>query len=401
MKKKHLCLTGAFLALLATALSLPTKLHGQESAMPQPEAHFDLSGVLGLSGKYNSNLNLVDNNEGAPPRQDAFLVEPNASLRLSGTWDPRWWLALEYSGQANFHSDHSGEDWYFNRGSLALSRFFGPHSLNLSSQLRHFTEPGNDRYDFVRHTGLLSYRHHFSQLWQARAGYENIVTRYPQTRSLDYTVHGLFVEARNTWTTDLTTYYLLDLQYYRGTADPQENNPNASPEEGKRRAIKIGFDWVLSPQRLLSGTYTFQDDQSDTADGVRQINDFEGYEGSQDIEAEFDLRKHKTTLLYSHRWGRRYTVSIYGEWIRKRFNQTIEIDLETGKEDGADDDENEIKLSGERRTNSLFLSSAFVKARLNDRWRLKLRYLFRLQRSSAPRQDYTDHLFFFGPEFSF
>ena len=372
--------------VVLAALAAPA--HGEET---DSEA-FALSGTLGLYGKYNSNLNL-DETGG----KSALLAEPNATLRLSGTWDPRWWLDLEYAGQGDFHARHGGENWYFNRAGLALSRFIGPHSLNFSSQLRHFTEPGDDRHDFLRHTGILSYRHRFSERWQGRAGYENILTRYPETPSLDYTVHGLFAELRTAWTPRLTTYYLADLQYYRGTADPQENNPNASPEEGNRTTFKVGFDWVTSTRGLLSGTYTFQDDQSDTADGAQQIGDFEGYEGSQDIDAEFDLRKHKATLLYSQRWGRRFTFAAYSEWIRKGFDQTIEIEFE--EENG--DDEEEIKLPGERRTNTLFLSSVFLKTQLNDRWRIKLRYLFRLQRSSAPGQDYTDHILFCGPEFSF
>ena len=388
---KHLAALAAALVVLAA----PAPARGTG---PDGEG-FDLGGTVGLFGKYNSNLNLDDTGPGGPGRKSAFLAEPNAALRLSGTWDPRWWLDLEYAGQGNFHARHGGENWYFNRARLALSRFIGPHSLNLSSQVRHFTEPGDDRHDFLRHTGILSYRHRFSDRWQARAGYENILTRYPETPSLDYTVHGLFAELRTAWTPRLTTHYLVDLQYYRGTADPQENNPNASPEEGNRNTFRVGFDWVTSKRGLLSGTYTFQDDQSDTADGVQQIGEFEGYEESQDIEAEFDLRKHKATLLYSQRWGRRFTFAAYGEWIRKRFDQTIEIEQEGTDEDG--DEEEEIKLPGERRTNTLFLSSAFLKARIDDRWRLKLRYLFRLQRSSAPRQDYTDHIIFFGPEFSF
>jgi hypothetical protein len=338
------------------------------------------SGALGLNTKYNSNLELSDT--GGAERKDAFIGEPTADLRLAKSWGPDWWLDLSFAGQANLHTEHTEENWYFNRGHLSLGRVFGENSANLSSEVRYFTEPQDDRYDFVRHTGLLSYKRVFSPLWQARLGYQNITTQYPQSPSLDYFVNGAFVEVRTTWSFNLSTYYSYDLQSYEGTADPQENNPNPAPEDGLRHTLRLGFDWLAPPRHVLNGTYTFQNDQSE--DEGLEIGEFEGHEESQDNEAEFGLTKHKATLLYSFRLNRRTTISAYEEWIYKNF-----------------DPDDKLVPPKPGRTDILFLSAVHAKYKWTDAWRLKFRYLFRMNNSSASGEDYTDHIIFIGPEYSF
>ncbi|MFP6647409.1 MAG: hypothetical protein VCF24_28195 [Candidatus Latescibacterota bacterium] len=177
--------------------------------------------------------------------------------------------------------------------------------------------PDRDTFDFFRNVALLSWRRPLSDHWQLRAGYEGILTRYPQSPSFDYSVHGLFAELRTRWSLGLTTYYLVDLQSYSGEASPQDAEAEASPQDGRRGMIRVGFDLIFAGSHSLSGTYSLQEDEADL--GVQQIGDIEGPNGSQDNEAEFDLIKQKATLL-SFPLSRRLLLSTYAEWIRKDFD---------------------------------------------------------------------------------
>jgi hypothetical protein len=229
---------------------------------------------------------------------------------------------------------------------------------------------------------LLSYKKVLSPLWQLRIGYDNVVTRYPQSRSFDYAMNGFFAELRTTWSLDFSTYYTYDFQAYQGSFDPLENNPNSSPDEGMRHTGELGFTWLLSPSQTLSGAYLFQRDVSEM--GVQRIGEFEGREESQDSEAEFDLYKHKATLLYSRRLSPRLILSSYAEWISKNF-----------------DEEDDPPLARKGRLDALFLSSTHLKIRWSEELSLKLRYLFRANQSSLDTQDYQNHLVFLGPEYRF
>lgn len=363
-----------------------------------------LNGSIGFNAKYNSNIELIDEQSTGVVRKDAFIGEPKAQLNLAKSWGPQWWLDLKLSSQANLHQSHAEENWYFNRGHLSIGRVFGEHAVNISSEIRHFTEPDNNRYDFTRHTGILSYKHALSALWQLRAGYQNIITRYPQTSSLSYTVNGGFLEVRNTWNFNLSSYYSLDLQFYRGTSDPQAGGPLAQPDEGWRQTVRGGFDWLLFNRHLLSGTYMFQNDQSEVE--VRKIGNFVGHEDTQDNDAEFDLQKQKATLLYSHRFSKRVSLSLYQELIHKRWSDAVRVFEEDQKKEESENEENDDELRNDStfstaRTDWLLLSSAFLKYKWQDDIQIRLRYLFRMNNSTSAPSDYRDHIFFIGPEFQF
>lgn len=363
--------------VLSIALALICSAHAQET---------QISGGVGLYGKFNSNLTLIDEKKTNLDQKDAPIAEVRGELDIARSWGADWFLDWELSSQGNLHGEHAEENWYFNRSYLSLGRVLGENSLNFSSEIRHFGQPDDNRFDFVRHTGILSYRRVLSPLWQLRAGAQNTITRYPHTSPLNYQVNGAFVEVSNAWSDNFSTYYSLDLQLYAGTADPRENNPNTAPDDGVRQTLRAGFDWHLSDYRLLSGTYMLQNDNSgqDEEDGSGlQIGDFEGHEESQDNEAEFDLHKHKFTLLYSHRFNPRLTLSLYEEFIYKFW----------------EDEEGPIPV--EARDDLLFLSSAFLKYKWRDNVRLRLRYLFRMNESTADANDYVDHIVFAGPEFRF
>ncbi len=366
-----------YLKALSIALALTCSISAQET---------QLSGSVGLYGKYNSNLTLIDENKTNLDQKDAPIAELRGELDIARSWGADWFLDWALSSQGNLHGEHGEENWYFNRSYLSLGRVLGENSLNFSSEVRHWGQPDDNRFNFFRHTGILSYRHTFSPLWQLRVGAQSTLTRYPHTSPLNYRVNGGFVEVSNAWSTNFSTYYSLDLQLYAGTADPQENNPNTAPEDGVRQTLRAGFDWHLSGYRLLSGSYMLQNDNSgqDEKDGSSvQIGDFEGYEDSQDSEAEFDLHKHKFTLLYSHRLNPRLTLSFYEEFIYKFW----------------EDEDDPVPV--EARDDLLFLSSAFLKYKWRDNLHLRLRYLYRMNESTAQTNDYVDHIFFVGPEFRF
>jgi hypothetical protein len=291
---------------------------------------------------------------------------------------------VAYSGHANLHSEHEEENWYFNRTRLSLVRRLGGNGIHLTSELRHFTVPDRDAFDFARHTGILSYKHTLSPLWQLNVGMQNITTRYPQTRSLDYGVNGAFIAAYRTSSFNLSSYLSYDLQVYEGTSNLQEFRDVSAPEDGVRHTLRTGFDWLVSARQTLSATYMYQIDTSESVIGLDQIGTVEGTEDSQDSDAEFDLKKHKATLLFSRRVNDKVTISAYEEFIIKAWEE-----------------EEEFTVLQNARDDVLFLSSLFVKYKWSDRTHLKFRYLFRTNDSSFSANDYIDHIVFVGPEVRF
>jgi hypothetical protein len=345
--------------------------------------------------KYNSNLDLA-NSDRVGDLKDSFISELTGRAELKRRLADNWAAEAQLSSLANLHRDYAEENWYFSRGRAALRRRTDAGAVELSSEMRYFTVPDGDDFDFLRNVALATYRHRLSPLLHIRGGYENIVTRYPNSRTFDYTVNGAFVELRHRWSFDLSTYYQLDLQVYKGSASPQDAQDQvSSPEEGRRQTVRLGFDWVFRGTQALSGTYSAQVDKAEL--GVNEIGDFEGHEGSQDSEAEFDLLKQKATLLYSVPLSRRLVLSIYNEVIHKTFDdQELEFEDEDGHEVEPEGDPTIIQ---EGRADLLFLSSSYLRVKIRPRLSLKVRYLFRMNASSEGDRDYTNHILSVGLDF--
>ena len=371
-------------ALLLLCISSAVRAAEGGSAPEAAEDAVKFSGTAGVFAKYNTNLNLNNGEEVGAGTKEAFIGEPTANLLMAKSWGPFWRLDVAYTGHANLHSEHEEENWYFNRTRLSLVRRLGGNGIHLTSELRHFTVPDRDAFDFARHTGILSYKHTLSPLWQLNVGMQNITTRYPQTRSLDYGVNGAFIEAHRTSSFNLSSYLSYDLQVYEGTSNPQEFPDVSAPEDGVRHTLRTGFDWLVSARQTLSGTYMYQIDTSESVIGLDQIGTVEGTEDSQDNDAEFDLKKHKATLLFSRRVNDKVTISAYEEFIIKAWEE-----------------EEEFTVLQNARDDLLFLSSLFVKYKWSDRTHLKFRYLFRTNDSSFSANDYIDHIVFVGPEVRF
>lgn len=329
-----------------------------------------VSGSIEAAARYNSNLTLLSDDGPVAPKS-AMLTELNgraSAVRTMGDWR----LSTQFSGLANLHASHGREDWFFHRGRIGLRHPLAGGTAELTSESRFYTVPERDTFDFFRNVALLSWRRPLNDRWQVRTGYESVITRYPQSPFFDYTVHGLLAEVRTRWSMGVTTYYLVDLQRYTGEASPQDAEAEASPHDGRRLMFRAGFDWLFGGRHSLSGTYSHQEDEADL--GVQQIGDIEGPDGSQDNEAEFDLIKQKVTLLYAVPLSKRLLLSTYAEWIHKDF-----------------DDEERLKQALPRRTDTLLLSATHLRIRLDHNLSLKLRYLYRGNRSSVDLLEYGNH----------
>ncbi len=326
-----------------------------------------------LSLKHNSNLTLVDDKTFYT--KDDLLTELDGSLGARGTLGG-WRVDSQVSGVANLHREFDQENWYFGRSRVGLRRGLGAGTAEISNEARYYTLPDQDDFDFLRNVLQLAYRHALADdRWQLRGGYANIHTRYPNRSVFNYTVHGLLLEARRRWGYDLTGYGQLDLQRYIGTATPAE--VVASPRDGQRLGLRLGMDGLFAGRHSVSVIYTFQSDEADL--GLKRIGDPENPESTQDIEAEFDLDKHKVTLHYGVPIGRHWLVSSYTEWIKKGFDDEIDV---------AD------PFRGRRDT--LLLSALHLRYRINRIWSVKLRYLYRSNDSSIARADYKAHLISLG-----
>ena len=186
---------------------------GAAAAVDNPRPEYALEATL----KHNTNLDLTPEKSDSTARGDQ-LGALSGRVSYNRSVGDRWRLELQGNGLANLHREHSDANWFFNRGRVSMRRRIGSGSLSLSNELRHFSEPDDDQFDFLRNIAFITYRHQLSSLWGLSLGYENNHTGYPQSSSFDYSVNGFFVEIRNRWRFGLSTYYLYDRQFYEGTA---------------------------------------------------------------------------------------------------------------------------------------------------------------------------------------
>lgn len=365
-------ITPAGLNRLRTLLPLVAIL-GLTNPQPAPANDWHMRADGEVSVKRNSNLSLVDE-EAFKARSD-LLTELDGSVGTRGNLGA-WRVDSQASVLANVHREHTQENWYFGRSRLSLRRDLGPGVAEVSNEARYYTVPDGDDVDFLRNVLQVAYRRALAEdRWQLRGGYANILTRYPDREEFDYTVHGLLLEARRRWGYDLTGFAQIDLQRYIGTATPTE--VTASPRDGQRNGIRLGIDGLFANRHSLSIIYSFQADEADL--GVKRIGDPENPENTQDIEAEFDLNKHKVTVHYGVPVGDRWLVSSYTEWIRKNF-----------------DDEIDVQDPFRGRRDTLLLTSMHVRYRLNRSWSARMRYLYRSNDANAARADYSAHLLSLG-----
>lgn len=375
----------AILALACLAvLYLPAAALGDED-----DKEKIVSGKVSVAGKYESNVDLISENlpddaEEDEEIEDAWITELSATLLLASTWASPWHLELELFVLADLFPQAFNDSWGIGRGNLTFSCSFGANTISLLDEIRYFTEPDDREFDHFRNSASLVYKRTFSPMWQGRIGYDNIAHVYPESRPFNYFVNGGFIEIRNIWAPAFSTYYYYGFQYYRGIGVTNNQETLGSPEEGVRHTGEVGFEWFFARKNSLIGAYVFQWDRS-TNEGVRQIGDLRGEEENLELDAEFNFTRHKGSLLYSHRFNDRFTLSLYGEFNHKFFPEgAITTDENSGK-----------------RTDLLWLGSVWFTARLVDELYAKIRYLYRANFSDDDREDFQDHIGYLGLEYRF
>lgn len=344
-----------------------------------------LHASVGIAAKYDSNLELTNKEVTGEDLKDSLGWEMTANLGLEKKFGQNWWLDADLFTIANWYLERE-ESWYFGKGSCYVGHSIGDHMVSVFDQIRYFVlsnETEANEFDFVRNTAIVAYQYALSPFWQLRTGYENLLTFYPGFSFYNYLVNGGFVELRNVWTLTFSTYVTYDFQVYQRDFTNAEH-PDGDAGLGFKHTGKVGFEGFFLKKNVLIGTYTFQIDRS-LSEGVSQVEAFEGEEESLDVEAEFNYLKHKGTLLYSHRFNDRLSLSFSEELIYKRFVE--------GEED---------LLEWEfLRSDILVLSSIFLKVGLFEHWSAKAKYLFRMGESSVHANDFYDHLVYLGIQYGF
>ncbi len=348
-----------------------------------------VSGKVSVAGKYDSNVDLISEEVHNDPNiddkiEEAWITEVAALISFTSPWTSPWHLGFELYGLADMYVQTFDDSWGIGRANAYLGYRFGANSISLTNEAKYFTEPDDTDFDNLRNSASLVYTRIFSSLWQARTGYENIANYYPESQFFNYYVNGGFVEIRNSWLPALATYYSYGFQYYQGSYNSSTQDPLSSPEAGYRHTGEIGFESFFAEKNSLIGSYTYQLDDS-SGQSVEQIGDFRDDNENLEVDAEFNFAKHKGTLLYSHRFNDRFTLSLYEEVIHKTFFERNKAQLFMGKE----------------RTDQLFLSSVWFKARMFSELYAKTRYLYRMNQSSSDYDDFQDHVFLLGFEYRY
>ena len=382
MRAPYAVLIAFFLSILV----LPSFAFGEE-----PDEEKVVSGYVSLAGKYDTNVDLAsekvsDNAFEDDEVEDAFITEVSGLILFSSPRVSSWQFEFELFGltDLHIHSERYDDSWYMGRGNLFLGYNFGANTISLLNESRYFSEPDDTELDNFKNSATLVYKRVFTSLWQGRIGYENMVHLFPESTFFNYYVNGGFFELRNSWVPAFSTYYSYDFQYYLGSYNSSTRDPLSSPDAGLRHTGEIGFESFFARKNSLLGSYTFQVDDS-SGQGVEQVGSFRGEDENLDVDAEFNFVKHKGTLLYSHRFNDRFTLSFYEEFIYKMFYERDSI----------------ITFKDKERSDHLFLSSVWFKARLVSELYAKTRYLFRMNQSSLNSEDFQDHIFYLGLEYRY
>lgn len=381
MKMGMIFIISLFTALYAL---LPTVAVCEES-----DEQISISGYVCVAGKYDTNVDLASKyvpKDAFEPEEieAAFITEVAALFAFASQWSSPWHLENELYGVTDLYPQTFDDSWFIARDNLYLGIDFGSNTFSFSNEARYFSEPEDVELDNYRNTASLAFKRIFSQLWQGRIWYENIVHLFPESPFFDYYVNGGFLELRNTWMPAFSTYYSYGFQYYLGSYNSSPRDPLSSPEAGYRHSGEIGFESFFAGKNSLIGSYTFEIDDS-SGQGVEQIGGFRGEDENLEIDAEFNYAKHKGTLLFSHRFNDRFTLSLYEEYVYKVFFERNKPELFMGRE----------------RTDQLLLSSIWFKARLVDGLHAKARYLYRMNESTSRYEDFQDSIFYLGLEYRY
>jgi hypothetical protein len=351
-----------------------------------------LSGKVGVTGKYDSDMTLTLGQYGQKAHSDDAIEEVSATVELDKTVNENWHLNLEIQGLGNWPLENRNSTWYVGNSNLYIGYARDKNTISLLDTSRYFTVPGDRHFDFFRNSATLSYKRVLSERWELGIGYENIANAYMKNADLNYILNGGLLELRNPWTPLLSTYYTYGFHYYRGKMGASQEDGTSSLSGGFRHTAEIGLDWVFAGKNNVTAAYIFQVDNSEQDNWV-QHGDFQGDQGSLESEADFNFIKNKGTLLFSHRFNKRFSLTLYNEFIYKHY-------LSRALEGNPVDTLNGVEVVPAR-TDMLFLTSAWLSVRLLNDVFGKIRYIFRMNESTQNEYDYTNHIGSIGLEFHF
>lgn len=362
-----------------------------ESPCEEDEPGKVVSGKMSIAAKYDTNVDLVSDDSNLPDEEgevskveDAFVNEVSFTLRFSPDWDSSWHLELELFEVTNFYVGMIGDTWGIGRGNLYASYVFGPNTISFLEEARYFSEPDDKELDNFRNTASIIFQRILSPLWQARVGYENVLRLFPESPFFDYDIHGVFGEVRNTWRPSFSTYYRYGYQTYGGRGHAAPEDSLGMPGSGRRQTGEIGFEGFFARRNSLIGSYAFDRDRS-SGDGIRQIGQIRGEQENLELDAEFNVDRHRGMLLFSRRAHDRITFSLYAELIHKKFPARAGVDEDETRE----------------RKDVMFLASTWITARLHGGFYCKARYFYRMNDSTMDLESFQDHILSLGLEYRF
>ena len=372
-----------FFVAFIFALAGPMKAFGEDSDKEKV-----VSGKVSVASKYDSNVDLLDSvfpeNSEETEIQDAFISEVSLQLVFQSLQDSPWFAQWELFGLTDLFVESIHDSWLLGRSNIYIGYDFDQNTISFSNDSSYFSEPDDIEIDNFRNTATLVYTRVIDDLWQVRLGVENILQVYPTSNFFDYYANGGFFEFRNIWIPAFSTYYGYHFHYYRGGYNASPDDQLGSPNASFRHTAEIGFESVFVVKNSMMGAYTFQADNT-TDSGANQIGEIRGEDENLETDAEFDFYKHKGMVLYSHRFNDRFTLSLYGELLHKEFPSYR-----------SDPDEDT-----EERRDLLWLVSTWFTARLYDQLYARIRYIYRMNQSNIPYEDFQDHIGTVGLEYRF
>lgn len=347
------------------------------------------SGQVSAAAKYESNVDLLSDDipEESPDFEkidSARVVEVVAAVGYRSSWTSPWHLEASLLGLCDVFVESISDTWAVGRADLTTGVSFGANEFGVSSEARYFTEPDDSEFDNLRNNASTYYRRYLSDVWQIGVGYKNVVHVFPDSAVFNNGAHGGYGEIRSNWTPGFSTYGRYEGLYFQGRGEMDDEGRLGAPSRVVRHSGEAGFEAYFASRHALIGAYSyFTDDAED--DGASQIGEIQAEAENLESEAEFDLSRHKATMLYSVRLGERFALSFYNELQAKSFNQPI-LDVDRKVRD---------------RDDFLWLTSTWLKARLTGELYGTARYLYRMNESSTRRFEFEDHIGLAGMEFRF
>ncbi len=373
---------------LAALLALFVAVARPNTAVPDDAEPDDpWSGRVGVSQKYDSNVDLLaeEPRPDADPDdvvKDAHITEVFGAIGWMSPGYGPWRLSADLFALADLFPENMDDTWAIGRGHLDGAYRFGANALRLRSEAGGYTEPDDTEYDNWGAESSLAYACELGAVWTLSGGYQNELRRYPSATVFDFGGHGALLEVRQNWTARFSTSQRYDVWFLDGRGEEDDEGRLGAPSRVVRHAVEVAAESLIGRRHALGAAYAYQVDDA-ANDGAYQIGEIQGEDENLEIDGEFNVAKHRATLLYSVRIAERFSVAFYNEALHRVFL-------------GAD-----AKLYGGERIDASYLGSAWVSARLYAMLFARVRYLYRMNDSRVDYLDFQDHVVLGGLEYRF